>query len=220
VHARKFNKRTLNSLLKLENMEDYNLPKKSNKFKWLSVLLVVVIAGLIAFAVANNNDNNKKSANTTAPSAQPSNSSSSVDSLISYQLPDGWSKVSCGGENDVTLIVPANRMKPDCASLADSWPMKIAKDPKNTTECSQIKVNSQQITNHVCSSQFINGQKVFVASTIFNEKSPYGKSTKVSDYYVETNNGVLKLEYADDQSSAEDDYQQQFDQIANSIHVK
>jgi hypothetical protein len=125
VHARKFNKRTLNSLLKLENMEDYNLPKKSNKFKWLSVLLVVVIAGLIAFAVANNNDNNKKSANTTAPSAQPSNSSSSVDSLISYQLPDGWSKVSCGGENDVTLIVPANRMKPDCASLADSKSIRL-----------------------------------------------------------------------------------------------
>jgi hypothetical protein len=32
--------------------------------------------------------------------------------------------------------------------------------------------------------------------------------------------GVVKLEYADDQTSNEDDYQAQFDQIANSIKIK
>jgi hypothetical protein len=31
---------------------------------------------------------------------------------------------------------------------------------------------------------------------------------------------VVKLEYADDLTTSEDDYQAQFDQIANSIKVK
>jgi hypothetical protein len=199
-------------------MDDYNIPEKSNKYKWATVLLVVVVAGLLIFLAFGN----KKTANkttTTNPTSQQTSTNSSVNSLISYQLPDGWSKVECGGELDVTLIVPAQRMKPDCASLADSWPMKIAKDPKNTTDCNQIKVNNQQITNHVCSSQSINGQRLFVSSTTYNNKSPYGKDTKVSDYYVSTKKGVVKLEYADDLTTSEDDYQTQFDQIANSIKV-
>jgi hypothetical protein len=69
-------------------------------------------------------------------------------------------------------------------------------------------------------SQTINGNKIFVASTTYNNKSTYGKDTKVSEYFVDTKSGVVKLEYADDLASTEDDYQAQFDQIANSIKIK
>jgi hypothetical protein len=202
-------------------MSDLESPEKTNKIKWLPILvLILFVVGAIGLFVHKKNKVSTPAQ--TSPSAQTSSDTSTfnIDSLISYQLPDGWTTQDCGGENDVVLIVPAQRVKPDCASLADSWPMKFSKDPQNTTDCNQIKVNNQQVTNHVCSSQNINGQKIFVSSTTYNNKSVYGKDTKVSDYYVESKKGVIKLEYADDLTSSEDDYQAQFDQIANSIKVK
>jgi hypothetical protein len=187
----------------------------------LTILLVIAIAAILWLVFGNNNDRNSK---TSTPNPQPANSSanknSQINSLISYDLPDGWKTVSCNNASEVILIVPTGRVTPDCASLSDNWPMKIMMDPKHTTECSQIKVNSQQVTNHICSSQSINGNKIFVASTTYNNKSTYGKDTKVSEYFVDTKSGVVKLEYADDLASTEDDYQPQFDQIANSIKIK
>jgi cytoskeletal protein RodZ len=186
----------------------------------LTIVLVIAIAVILWLVFGKNNQNNKS----TTPNPQPVNSSpnknSQINSLISYDLPSGWKTVGCNNASEVILIVPTGRVTPDCASLSDSWPMKIMMDPKNTTECSQIKVNSQQVTNHVCSSQTINGNKIFVASTTYNNKSTYGKDTKVSEYFVDTKSGVVKLEYADDLASTEDDYQAQFDQIANSIKIK
>jgi cytoskeletal protein RodZ len=186
----------------------------------LTIVLVIAIAVILWLVFGKNNQNNKS----TMPNSQTTNSStnknSQINSLISYDLPDSWKTVSCNNASEVILIVPTGRVTPDCASLSDDWPMKIMMDPKNTTECSQIKVNSQQVTNHVCSSQTINGNKIFVASTTYNNKSTYGKDTKVSEYFVDTKSGVVKLEYADDLASTEDDYQAQFDQIANSIKIK
>jgi len=198
-------------------MDDSYTPKKRNNFKWLPVLLGALAGVVVVILFLIHGSNNSKTTNPTMPTSPVK---STVESLVSYQLPDGWTKVECGGENDVVLIVPAQRVKPDCATLSDSWPMTLMKDPMKTTDCNQIKVNNQQITNHVCSSQNVNGQKMLVSSTTYNDKSLYGKDTKVSDYYLDTKKGVIKLEYADDQTSTEDDYQAQFDQIANSMQVK
>jgi hypothetical protein len=38
-------------------MDDYNIPEKSNKYKWATVLLVVVVAGLLIFLAFGNNKN-------------------------------------------------------------------------------------------------------------------------------------------------------------------
>jgi hypothetical protein len=193
--------------------------------RWTALLVVVLVAAIaIGLWLLFGKDNNKQSSNPNSQNTQSSNASKNnsgqINSLISYDLPSGWKTITCNTSTEAVLIVPSGRVTPDCASLSDNWPMKILMDSNNTTECSQIKVNSQQVTNHVCSSQTINGNKIFVASTTYNEKSSYGKNTKVSDYYVDTKNGVVKLEYADDQTSNEDDYQAQFDQIANSIKIK
>jgi hypothetical protein len=197
--------------------------KTGRRRSLLIILIIIALAAALIIGLKLGKSSNKRTSSVTNPpsnSAKTSNTNSKISSLISYQLPDGWNSVGCNNPTEVILIVPQGKVSPDCASLADNWPMKIMMDPMNTTECSQIKVNNQQITNHVCSSQTINGSKIFVASTTYNEKSDYGKNTKVSDYYVDTSNGVVKLEYADDLTSNEDDYQAQFDQIANSIKVK
>jgi hypothetical protein len=205
---------------------DEPIPREENRKerRWTALLLVVLVAavaiGLWLLFGKDNNKQTNKSTSSNSQSSKTSTNSGQINSLISYDLPDGWKTITCNTSTEAVLVVPSGRVTPDCASLSDSWPMKILMDSNNTTECSQIKVNSQQVTNHVCSSQTINGNKIFVASTTYNEKSSYGKSTKVSDYYVDTKNGVVKLEYADDQTSSEDDYQSQFDQIANSIKVK
>jgi hypothetical protein len=206
-------------------MEDQIPPHEKKKERRLSSLLVLIF--IIAVAVGlwlmfGKKDNNQ-SQTTSNPTPMPqssTNSNGQIDSLVSYQLPEGWKTVSCNAPAEVVLIVPQGKVSPDCASLANNWPMKLMLDTMNTTDCNQIKVNNQQVTNHVCASQSINGSKFLVASTTYNDKSSYGKTTKVSEYYVKTSGGVVKLQYADDLTSNEDDYQAQFDQIANSIKVK
>jgi hypothetical protein len=194
-----------------------------NSRRWTALLIVLLIAAVAIILWLIFGKNNKQANNTSSPSPQSSqqaHSGDQINSAISYQLPNGWNTVTCNNPTEVILIVPQGKVSPDCATLAANWPMKIMIDPMNTTDCSQIKVNAQQVTNHICSSQSINGSKFFVSSTTYNDKSSYGKNVKASDYYVKTSSGVVKLEYADDLTTSEDDYQAQFDQIANSIKVK
>jgi hypothetical protein len=204
---------------------DEKISNKENirERRWTGLIIIVLVAAAAAAAwfVFAKDSNEQKTAPAPVPqSSKSASSSNNIDSLISYQLPDGWKTVSCSNPTQVVLLVPQGRVSPDCAALANNWPMKIMLDTQKTTECSQIHVNNQQVTNHICSSKFINGSKVFVSSTTYNDKSAYGKNTKVSDYYVSAKNNVVKLEYADDLTSQEDDYQAQFDQLANSITLK
>jgi hypothetical protein len=193
---------------------------KSKRTVWIVLVAVIIIVAAFLAFLSTHKDNKKVPASNNPVAPSENNSTiPKIDSLMSYILPTDWTKQNCGGSTEVVLIVPAGKVSPNCVALASSWPMKIIMDTLNTTDCNQIKVNNQQVTNHVCSSQLINGSKVFVSGTTFNNKSRYGKDTRVSDYFIDTPKGVVKLEYADDLSSPEDDYQAQFDQIANSIKV-
>jgi cytoskeletal protein RodZ len=196
--------------------------KRSKKWITPLIILIVLLAGFIGWLlfIKSDNQNNNQNMQSNTNSAQPTNSNSSIDSLISYQLPADWKTVSCKTPNEVILIVPSGKVSPDCASLAGNWPIKFSLDFKNTKDCNQIKVNNQQVTNHTCSSKFIGGNKVLVSNTTYNKQSTYGKNTKVAEYYVITKSNVVKLEAADDEASAEDDYQPQVEQIANSIKSK
>jgi hypothetical protein len=204
--------------MKMNNLS--GAENKSKRILWTAlVVVIIIIAAFLAFL--GTQKDNKKVSTSNKPVTPSENNSTipKIDSLMSYTLPTDWTKQNCGGSTEVVLIVPAGKVSPNCVALASSWPMKIVMDTLNTTDCNQIKVNNQQVTNHVCSSQPINGSKIFVSGTTFNNKSLYGRDTRVSDYFVNTPKGVVKLEYADDLSSPEDDYQAQFDQIANSIKV-
>jgi hypothetical protein len=171
------------------------------------LLLVLIGVGLIIISLLNQGIKHEPEKSTQKqPQSSEPETKADINALISYELPEGWTVLNCDS-GSIVLIVPAKKVSPACTALADSWPMKFVANNQNITDCSQIKVNNQQVTNHVCSSQYINGSKALVASTTYNNKSAFGKDTKVS-------------EYADDLASAEDNYQAEFDKIANSIKVK
>jgi hypothetical protein len=197
--------------------------KRENR--WIKPLIALIVLGLAAFLlwlllIKPDTKNAQNTQPNSSSVAQPTSTNSSIDSLISYQLPADWKTVGCKAPNEVILIVPSGKVSPNCSTLAGDWPMKFSLDLNNTKDCNQIKVNNQQVTNHICSSKFINGNKVLIASTTYNNQSTYGKNTKVAEYYIITKNNVVKLENADDEASSEDDYQPQVDQIANSIKAK
>jgi hypothetical protein len=199
--------------------DEQNIEHKKRKSWWTFILTFITLILIIFLAWVIFIKPDEQSSNQN-PSSSSSTPVSSVNDLISYSLPAGWNTLSCNNPNEIILIVPDGKVTPTCSTLADSWPTKLLIDPKNTRDCNQIKVNNQQITSHTCSSKIINGTKVLVSNTSYNDKSSYGKNTNATDYYVITNKGVANLHYADDVSSPDDDYQTEFDQIANSIKAK
>jgi hypothetical protein len=206
-------------IVKMANEQFYEPKKRSSG--WI-IILSIITATIVVFLVwATFFKPDKKVSNQNVQPSPSSNApASSVDALISYSLPAGWKTISCNDPQEVVLFVPDGKVSPTCTTLAGSWPTKLLVDPQNTRDCNQIKVNNQQVTSHTCSSKFINGNKVLVSDTSYNDKSAYGKNIKVADYYILTDKGVAHLYYADDASSPDDDYQAEFDQIINSIKSK
>lgn len=190
----------------------------SRKKVWVSVAILVLLAlaALIVWliVVANHPKNNK----TAEPPASQVPSSSEINDLVSYDLPSGWFKIGCS--DALTLIVPSGQTRPSCTNDVQNWPIKITLSPQDITDCNQIKVNNQQVTKHICRSQFISGQKVIDSSTTYNDKSFYGRPTKVSDYYFNTRGKTIQFEYIDNLSNDKDDFQSQFDQFVNTVKVK
>lgn len=185
------------------------------------MIILIIAAAIVLWAVFGRNNNKPAAPAAKNPPHQvtPQSAAAPLEGLITYKLPKGWTDADCVGKSETILIIP-NNQHPFCSSDAAGWPMKITKDANTTTDCNQIKVDNSQVTNHICSSLFINGAKTIKSSTAYNDKSTYGHATKVSDYYINTGKGVVKLEYVDNQTVKTDDYQAGFDQLANSVQVK
>lgn len=149
----------------------------------------------------------------TKPTANTA-STNDAKSLVSYTLPDGWKEETCPNNADRTYIVP-NGSSLSCDS-DPSAPIKISVDSGKTTDCQQL-ANVQNVKKHICSSLYINNHKTLKASTDYLKSSSHATDTTVSEYYIDTGKGVVKLEYS---YTSANDYQTGFDQLANSIKVK
>jgi hypothetical protein len=198
--------------------------KKLRAFLMVVILLVIAAAALALIFHKNNkayNNASTASANksSTNQTTFPGNRTQ-IESLISFELPANWTDTDCIGATETVLIIPNQDVRPNCAIDLQNWSVKMVMDTHNTTSCSQIKVDNSQVTNHVCSTVPVNGVRLVKSSTTYNDKSSYGHATKVSDYFIKTKNGVVKLEYIDNLTSTNDDYQTGYDQLANSIKVK
>jgi hypothetical protein len=196
---------------------------------WLSGLGILLCGAILLAAILWGynfvSKNVKQSDNNTSSPASHSqsgfqNTNTPIDSLIKYNLPAGWTDTDCISGTEVILFIPPTLPRPNCAIDLQKWSVRITMDPQSPSNCNQIKVNNQQITNHVCASQFINGKKAIKSSTTYNEKSPYAHPTKVEDYFISTGKGTIKIEYIDDLTNSNDDFQAQFDQLANSVTAK
>lgn len=180
----------------------------------LLVIVLVIAAGLLGWRLGSSKtQSNNKPGGSTQTATQNNASTTAVKSLIGYTLPDNWKEGECKGVG-ADLIIP-NGASADC-SASPVAPIELTVDPGNTTDCNQLQ-GVTGVKKHVCISLYINGHKSLKASTEYPQSSTHTTDTTVSDYFINTGNGVVKVEYV---YTSSNDFQMGFDQLATSVNVK
>lgn len=189
----------------------------------LFIATLVLAAGLLGWWLGQSDDdpkpNNQTSSTQTDNTPKPADNSNAdvpgVKSLISYVLPDGWKEASCPNAAGAVYVVPNGGGNVDCSANPSS-PVKISVDGGNNKDCNQLQ-NVQNVSKHICSSEFINGHKSLKAETRYNQASSYKKDTTIHAYYIDTGKGVIKVEYV---YNNDNEYQAGFEQLAKSVKAK
>jgi hypothetical protein len=176
----------------------------------LIVLIFIVLAGVIGWQIGKNSKTTPAHGTATQTSAV---TATGVKSLVSYSLPDGWKEANCPAVPDTIYITPAGTTL-NC-NADPSAPIKIYVDSQGATDCQQLQA-VQNVKKHICSSLYINGHKSLKALTEYPQSSSHSQDTTVSDYYINTGKGVVRVEYT---YTASNDYQTGFEQLANSVKV-
>lgn len=180
------------------------------------IAVMIIVAGVVGWRLGHsgNSSNNSPSVPKNSNQTSKPTKNTAVDSLISYNLPDGWSTNTCGSATDKVFVVP-NGTTLNC-NANPSAPIKLYIDPQDTTDCQQLG-NIQGVKKHVCISLYINGHRSLKASTTYPKSSTYATETTISDYYIDTGKGVAVAEYT---YTSNNDFQIGFDQLANGIKIK
>lgn len=180
------------------------------------LLILAVVAGWYLGRSGDSDTKDQPTATTTQPTEQVSSEGRDVNSLISYSLPDGWKEATCPSAAGAAYIVPAGSGSVNCNANPSSA-VKISVDSSNSKDCNQLQ-NVQNVSKHVCVSEFINGKKSLKAETIFNKDSSYGEERTVNAYYIDLGSAVVKLEYVHKPDSNE--ALMGFEQLAKSVKAK
>ncbi len=194
----------------------------------MAVLLIVIPAvGLLGWQLGRSKDPpaNNQPANTQTdnPTAQPKSNSGAGDvkTLVNYTLPFNWGEASCPAEARSVFIIPTGGSEADCDGpdpvSNPISPVKISVDSANNKDCNQLQ-NVQNVSKHICISEYINGHKSLKAETVYNRSSSYNRDTTVNAYYIDIGKAVIKVEYF--HSPNDHEHQNGFEQLAKSIQVK
>lgn len=159
----------------------------------------------------------RKAAPTTVsntPVATPvtSTSATSLTSLISYKLPSGWKELACPASTDTVYIIPKDAPSVDCNANPTSA-VQISVDAGNHTDCNQLQ-SVDNVSKHICKSEFINGMKSLKAETRYNQQSSYKKDTTVHAYYINLGEEVVLVSYT---YTTENDYQTGWEDLAKTV---
>lgn len=154
---------------------------------------------------------------TTSPQTNGTDSSASDDrgqlkSFIAYRLPENWQEFTCPSESESVYIAPDNATGTDCSDDPIA-PIVLSVDASRTTDCNQLQ-NVQNVSKHICKSEYINGSRSLNAETVFNDQSSYKQTTTIRAYYLDTGRAVIKASY---RFTSDDAYQQQFEEVVKSI---
>lgn len=199
------------------NPEDnHSSVAKSTIIGVVILLILAVVAGWYLGRSGDTDTKDQPTTTTTQPTEQVSSEGRYVNSLISYSLPDGWKEATCPSAAGAVYIVPAGSGSVDCNANPSSA-VKISVDSSNSKDCNQLQ-NVQNVSKHVCVSEFINGKKSLKAETIFNKDSGYGEERTVNAYYIDLGSAVVKLEYVHKPDSNE--ALVGFEQLAKSVKTK
>lgn len=189
---------------------------RNGKKIFMSVVLAVILAGLLGWTMGSNqNKANNNQPNTSEPTATQNTDGPDVKSIVSYELPDGWKEASCPSAPGAVLVVPRGAGEVDC-NASPSSPVKISVDSANNTDCNQLQ-GVQNVSKHICISEFINGKKSLKAETRYNAQSSYKRDTTIHAYYINTGKGVVKVEYVYNEDNA---HQMGWEELAKSVAVK
>lgn len=180
----------------------------------LLAAILILGAGILGWLLGRSD---KPEANTSratvTETARNEASAGEVDALVTYELPDGWSKAACEG-SEAAYITPAGE-KAGCGS-DPAAPIKLSVDPGDTKDCNELQ-NVSDVKKHVCISLYINGKRSLKASTEYLVTSAYNQETTIDSYYIDTGQGVVRAEYRYGSSS---ELKSGFDQLVNSINTK
>jgi hypothetical protein len=196
------------------NNEHDNRYFKVNKLLTLVVLiLIAAVAGWLLGRNDNSTGNNSAQTNSSNTSnTEVSTIEGTVNSLVSYTLPDGWKEAGCENSPGTVYIIPAGANNVDCNANPSS-PVKLSVDPGNTKDCNELQ-NVSDVKKHVCISLYINDMRSLKATTEYLSSSAYGRETSINAYYLDTGSGVIKAEYI---YNSENKHQLGFDQLISSI---
>lgn len=198
-------------------------PKNNHKYLRNNLLILLLVTVLILSAILlgwwlgrSNTKSISPSGDTNQAEDENIFSSGNIKSLVSYELPEGWKEASCPNQAGSVYILPTQASNIDCNEFPASL-IKISVDTSNSTDCNQLQ-NVQNVSKHVCISEYINAKKSLKAETIFNQASPYKKPTTINAYYINTGKSVIKVAYVHDPN--DNSYQAGFDQLAKSVQDK
>lgn len=194
---------------------DTNQPKQKKLL--IRVMLLLIAAIIFGWAIGRYQNSRKTPTDnqTVNQSASNTSDSANIKSIVKYHLPDGWKESSCQSAPGAIFVIPSGAGEVDCSSSPSS-PIKMSIDPANNTDCNQLQ-NVQNVSKHICISEYINGKKSLRAETHYNSQSAYRKDITILAYYINTGKGVAKIEYSYTSHNA---YQVGWEELAKSVSVK
>jgi hypothetical protein len=209
-------------ILNLKVRKKYMNPEKNNnhlRIKKLPALILffVLLAGLAGWLIGRSNggdSTNNQPASGQMNTAPEVSSKVKANSLINYDLPGGWKENSCPEKADIYIAPAGTSVNCDMEPRA---PVIISMNSEGATDCNQLQ-NVQNVSKHVCISEYINGKKALKAETVYGPDSSYKKDTAINAYYIDTGKGVVKLEYVhnpDDSNALSG-----FEKLAKSVEAK
>lgn len=200
-------------------MDDHSEEKKYIRVHKTVIIVIALIlaAGIFGWWMGRSGTSEKTENNSnTQPTETDAtvNTPSDVTSIATFTLPDGWKQERCEGSGAI-FVVPSGSPSANCDSNPVS-PVKVSVDPNSTNDCNQLQ-DVTEVKKHICKSLFINDMKSLEASTEYLASSSYGKETTLNAYYINTGEGVIKVEYI---FSGNNQYQAGFEQLAKSVNKK
>ena len=191
-------------------MDQQNNQKQKNlKSIVISIVALIVIAGLIGWKIGHSHKNTDQAAG-----SQNSSQTGTLNSVVSYSIPSGWKESSCSGKDGAYITPPGTSL--DCTAELPA-PVMIAVDGGNTTDCAQLQ-SVQNVSKHICKSQYIHGHKSLNSETVYNTASVYKKATSIEAYYINTGKGIVKVVYQHNTSDMA--ALAGFGQLAESVQTK
>lgn len=184
--------------------------------KKIIIAAVVTVAAVVAIIIGWGSINNANAPGDSGSDQTNQMASTDVKALVSYTLPTGWQERTCADAATYVFVIPTGATL-DCAADPRA-PISLLVDPRNTKDCQHLTTPAG-VLSHTCKSLYIDGHKTLVSSTEYPKSEMYPKAETISDYFVDTDKGVVQIEYIFG-AKGSNTYQAGFDQLVQTVKIR